>query len=260
MIRTLLETFPTWGVMTLVVGALVALAVVAFYAAQRYATHLASAENNEIAGVLIGILGGVYGIILGFVIVSLWEGFNRAADTVSAEASSFAQIVRDADAFPEQPRARITAAVGEYVRAVREDEWALMRAGESSPRAAQAVDGIFAAVRSYEPEGAVAQTFYTEAVARLNDGLAARRERLNALEPSIPGSLLFMLFSGAIVIIGLMAVMGSRNRRAHLLMMSAVTGIIAFNLVLGITLDYPFSGDISVSDGPFRIGVLQQFR
>lgn len=260
MIRLMLNTLPTWGVMALVVGALVAVAFALFQLAHRYAAWLGTGENNEIAGVLIGILGGVYGIILGFVIVSLWEHFDRAGDTVSREASAFSQLVRDASAFPPEPRAHITAAVGAYVLAVRNDEWSRMRDGEMSPLAAEALDGVFTAMQSYEPEGATAQTFYTEAVARLNDGVAARRERMNALEPSIPGSLLFMLISGAVVSVGLMAVMGSQNRRAHLVMMSAVTGIIAFNLVLGITLDYPFSGDISVSATPFEIGALAQFR
>ena len=39
-------------------------------------------------------------------------------------------------------------------------------------------------------------------------------------------------------------------------MLLAVTGVIAFNLVLAITLDYPFSGDVAVSNAPYFDGVL----
>ena len=43
------------------------------------------------------------------------------------------------------------------------------------------------------------------------------------------------------------------------MLMVGVTAILAFNLVLATTLDYPFSRDVLVSPEPFRIGVLRQF-
>ena len=133
------------------------------------------------------------------------------------------------------------------------------REGKNSPRAATAVDGIYAALQSYEPRTETQRAFYTGAVARLDDMLAARRTRLEQSESSLPDALRVMMYSGFVIIVTFMAAIGSARRGVQTVMLLGVTAIIAFNLVLATTLDYPFSGDVSVSSEPFTTGVLAQF-
>ena len=68
-----------------------------------------------------------------------------------------------------------------------------------------------------------------------------------------------MMYSGFVIIVTFMAAIGSARRGVQTVMLLGVTAIIAFNLVLATTLDYPFSGDVSVSSEPFTTGVLAQF-
>ncbi len=101
--------------------------------------------------------------------------------------------------------------------------------------------------------------FYREAVSSVKDAMAARRTRLGQIDASISGALQFMMYSGFVLTLGFMAVVGSGRRRIQAVLTMGVTAMLAFNLVLAVTLDYPFSGDISVSSAPFELGVLQQF-
>lgn len=257
--RWLLNHLPTWGIMTLfVIGAMV-FAYLAFRLVRRYFPDLGEGEQNEVATLSVEIIGAVYGIILGFVIVALWEGFNRADDNVSAEATSMSQIVRSALVFSPEAKKDVTASVGEYVHAVTDDEWDRMRDGRSSVRAADAIQSIYVALENYEPQTETQKTFYSEAVTRLNEGLSFRRTRLDRVDASIPGALQFMMYAGFVAIVGFMALMHSTRRRGQMIMLLGVTAMIAFILVLATTLDYPFSGDVAVSDEPFRSGALAQF-
>lgn len=60
-----------------------------------------------------------------------------------------------------------------------------------------------------------------------------------------------MLIVGAVMLVSSLYLLGSSNRRTHTIMVVAVAVLTSFNLLIVVALDHPFSGDISVSNGPF---------
>jgi Protein of unknown function (DUF4239) len=104
--------------------------------------------HAEVSAPMLNVVAAVFGLLLAFVIVIAYQNFLGAQANVSQEGDALASIVRDSDAFPEPGRANVHRAVGAYVRAVVTDEWPEMRNGDESVRAANALDGIFAAFRT----------------------------------------------------------------------------------------------------------------
>jgi hypothetical protein len=51
---------------------------------------------------------------------------------------------------------------------------------------------------------------------------------------------------------------GVRSTRVQMAMILSLALLIGFNLLLVILLDHPFSGDVGVSDHPFREGELER--
>lgn len=259
MTRWLLNTFPSWALALLLVGGLVALAWAGFKLSRRRLPHLSAGENNDVAGVMLGILVGVYGIVLAFVIVALYEGFQAAEQTVHAEATELAQLTRDVRAFESPAREAVLTSIGRYAHAVVEDEWTQMEAGRESRAAWHEIDELYRIFQSYAPKREPAITFYGEAVGKLNELVGARRDRLNASQDELPAEFQILIVGGALMLIFFLYVLSMPNERAHLFMVLAVSALLGFNLLLAVVLDHPFSGDITVSFGPFKQGALAVF-
>ncbi|MFJ9646791.1 bestrophin-like domain [Streptomyces sp. NPDC004244] len=260
MILWLLNSCSTLTLGLLMVGGFTGLAVAGSLAARRRFPHLAGGEHNEMVGVALGMFGAIYGIILAFVVVTLWTQLENAQGIVSSEATDLALIVRSAEAFPPEERTRVEQAVGAYVHSVVEVQWPLMREGRPSYDAtAQQTRGLYQALQAYEPTGTRTTTFYEQAADRLNDVAAQRRARIDMAGTSLPMLLQLLVYGGALVILPLTFLFGLRSLKMQLLFVSAVAGLIGFSLLLVMVLDRPFAGELSVSPAPYKEAALSQF-
>ena len=249
--RWLLNTFPTWALATMVIGGLVVFAAAGQYLTRRRWPDIAGGEHNEIAGVLLGLVAAVYGIVLAFVVVALYEDFQAANAIVRQEATEIEQIERDARVFEDEVRRDVARELGEYTRTVTTAEWGLMTDGKFSARAWREVDELYATLQRYRPRTESQSAFYADAVARLNDLVGARRERLHFAEESLPGTLQLLIFGGALILVAFMFFIGIENLRVQMTMIVATAALIGLNLLLVLLLDHPFSGDLAVSSHPF---------
>jgi hypothetical protein len=252
MTRWLLNTFSTWALAIVVVGALVLFAAGGQYLVRRRWPQTAEGEHNDVAGVLLGLVGAVYGIVLAFVIVALYEDHQAANAVVRQEATEIEQIHRGSDAFADDVRAEIRRELADYTGIVIAAEWELMEDGRFSPRAWERVDALYATLQGYRPRTETQSVFYGEAVAKLDDLVTARRERLHFAEESLPGTFQALIIGGALLLIAFMFFIGIRSVRVQMTMIVALAALVGVNLLLVVLLDHPFSGDVAVSSHPFE--------
>ncbi|MEU1285950.1 DUF4239 domain-containing protein [Kitasatospora sp. NPDC005856] len=256
----LLNTFSTAPLALLVVGGCVLLALLGSLVTTRLYPALVGGENNDMVGVVLGMFGAIYGIILAFVIVNLWTELQDTQKVVATEATAVSQIARDVQAFPPDTRAAMDAAIHDYVHAVVEVQWPLMRAGKGDYQATAAkVEAVYQALRGYEPQSQTEQAFYAEALDSLNDVVAQRRTRVDVSREELPPLLRVLIVGGALVILLLTLLYGVRSRPVRLLFVGSVAALIGFSLLLVLVLDRPFAGDLSVSPAPFKESALARF-
>ncbi|MFB7241969.1 hypothetical protein CW362_06730 [Streptomyces populi] len=256
----LLNHFSTFTLAVGVVGGTVLLSVGGSVLLRRRYPSVARGEHNDMVGVTLGMFGAIYGIILAFVIVTLWTQLEDTQTIVATEATDAALITRDAAAFPAPVRARLDSAVSGYVHAVVEDQWPRMRAGDPSYGATEThLRAAFQALQDYDPKSPSKQVFYEEAVTRLNDVASQRRARITMARQELPPLLQVLAFGGALVLVPLTFLYGMRKLRVQLLFVASVAGLVGFSLLLVFVLDRPFAGELSVSPAPYREGALAQY-
>ncbi|MEV7547578.1 DUF4239 domain-containing protein [Streptomyces sp. NPDC089915] len=256
----MLNHLSTLTLTLLVVGGIVALSLLGSVLVRRRYPVLAEGEHNDMVGVVLGVFGAIYGIILAFVVVTLWTQLETAQAVVSAEATDLAVIVRDAEAFPQEAQNKIDRSVADYVRAVVDQSWPRMRQGRGDFDATEPqMRAMFDALQAYNPQSARQEAFYDEMVSRLNDVSAQRRARIATASTQLPVLLQALAYGGALVLIPLTFLYGIRRVRMQLLFVGAVSGLIGFTLLLIIVLDRPFAGDLCVSPAAYTQGALERF-
>ncbi|MFF0424046.1 hypothetical protein ACFYUJ_06485 [Streptomyces sp. NPDC004520] len=256
----LLNHLSTFVLALLMVGGIVLVAVAGSALARRRFPRLAEGEHNDMVGVVLGMFGAIYGIILAFVVVTLWTQLDHTQTVVSQEATDISLVIRTTRSFPPAERARVDRAVGEYVHAVVDVQWPRMRDGRPSfDVTSRKLGAVYDALEAYEPPTARAQTFYGEAVTRLDDAAAMRRERINLATNELPVLLQVLVYGGALVIIPLTFLYGLRSLRMQFLFVASVAALIGFSLLLVLVLDRPFAGDLTVSPQPFKESSLSRF-
>lgn len=213
---------------------------------------------NELANFILPLVVGVYGLVLGFVVVTLYDDYKEANDFVQTEAANIEDVFRYSALFPEEVQAQVGARIGEYVRLVVREEWPLLNDGGSSPAAATALGAVFSTL-AFEPASQSEAIYLDQAVTAFHEVHLARHQRLDAAAESLPPSLGAFVFIGAIVVIGLTYFFGQPNGRAQMTMVVSLGAVIGFTLMLVLILDHPFAGSTAISPSHFGQGLLAEF-
>jgi hypothetical protein len=224
----------------------VALAVGGLILVQRLVPTDVRRQHNDVAGFIYAVLGVTYAVLLGLMVVAVWEEWNAAAVTADDEASSLAEIFWIADRMPESDGHHIQELVRSYARAVVDEEWPLMEQEKSSPRAWALLDDIRASLQNFDPSTQGQQVLYEQSLERMRDLADARRDRLLDAEQGLPTILWVVLIAGGIIVVGFTYLFGLDSTAIHLLMVASLALVIALVLFTVAALNFPFKGDITV--------------
>ena len=221
-------------------------------------------QHNDVAGFIYAVLGVSYAVLLGLMLIAVWEQWNAAEEVTSDEANELAGIFYFAHALPQPEGRHIQELVRSYERVVVEEEWPLMAQGRSSPKAWDTLDELRGTILGLKPpKGAkhmgYDQMRYEEILEQLHDLGNARRERLLAAEQGLPPILWVVLILGGVITVGFTYLFGLENTLVHLLMVAALALIVSISLFTVAALDYPFKGDIRIHPSAYE-NDLERFR
>jgi hypothetical protein len=150
-------------------------------------------QHNDVAGFVYAVLGVAYAVLLGLVLIAVWEKWEAAETIVTDEANELAGIFYYAHALPPPEGRHIQELVRSYSVVVVEEEWPLMAQGRSSPKAWDTLDELRGTILALQPPKGAQRTGYDqmryeEMLVQLHDLGNARRERLLAAEQGLPPS------------------------------------------------------------------------
>jgi uncharacterized membrane protein YraQ (UPF0718 family) len=213
---------------------------------QRLVPIAVRRQHNDVAGFIYAVLGVVYAVLLGLMVVAVWEEWNTALRTVDDEASALAEIFWLADRMPESEGHHIQELARSYARVVVNEEWPLMEQKKSSPKAWDLLDEIRTNLQSFDPSTPAQQVLYEQGFERMRDLADARRDRLLEAKHGLPAILWVVLILGGIVVVSFTYLFGLDSTLVHVLMVAALALIIALVLFTVAALNYPFKGDITI--------------
>jgi hypothetical protein len=209
-------------------------------------------QHNDVAGFIYAVLGVAYAVLLGLVLIAVWQKWDAAETVAADEANELAGIFYYAHALPQPEGRHIQELVRSYARVVVEEEWPAMAQGKSSPKAWDTLDELRGTILGLEPTTGAQQARYTEMLAQLHDLGNARRERLLAAEQGLPPILWVVLILGGVITVFFTYLFGLENTLVHLIMVGSLALVISMSLFTVAALDYPFKGDIHIHPSAYE--------
>ena len=227
------------------------LGLLAFHEVVPYSDLTGSSDS---VGNYLQTVGGIYAVLLAFIVYVVWGQFNDARTYVDREATALVDLHRIASGLPPTTRDLIQKELRGYVDAVLADEWPAMAKGDEATmeRIGLRLEHVWLAIHSCQPCSDCQHTVYGEVLSRFNDLSDVRTSRLSASRASIPTAMRVLLYAGAFIVIGSMYLMAFDRLWLHATVTAALAGAVSHILFLIVDLDNAFSGNLQISQGPFQ--------
>jgi hypothetical protein len=248
-VRWLLNNIPSLPLFVAVTAAAIGIGVLAEVYGHR-TTRRSRRHSNEMLGVAFDFVGIAYAILIGFVIVALWDSQVDVRETVDAEAGSLRGIAIVGGALPAEEARRIDEAVHAYGRSVVDTEWPALRHGRESPETEAAARALFTEIVAGERSDDLAGSVQEEMIGAFTEFYDLRIHRLAEANAHLAGELWVLVLLASLALIALVSGF-QRERRWDLVATVAVAGTMGIVIFVVVSLSYPYSGDVSVSSEPF---------
>jgi hypothetical protein len=243
----------------LIVAVATVVAVGGLVLVQRLYSTERRKQHNDVAGFIYAVLGVSYAVLLGLMLIAVWEQWNAAQDVASDEANELAGIFWFAHALPQPQGRHIQELARSYAEVVVEEEWPLMEQGRSSPKAWDTLDELRGTILGLDPPTGAQLVRYNQVLEQLHALGDARRERLLAASEGLATILWVVLIGGGVITIAFTYLFGLDNTVVHTLMVAALAMILSLSLFTVAALDYPFKGDVRIHPAAFE-QVLERFQ
>jgi hypothetical protein len=206
---------------------------------------------NDVTGWQLGILGTTYGVILGFMLFTVWNDFRAAEVNTNLEASSLLTVARIGAELPSPEREAIQALGVKYAETAINQDWPAMEGQQDSSASARVAGEMWQVLVKLRMDGNG-----NGSVDHLTNALKDLSERRNLREEEfqerLPKILWMLLVVGAGVTVGSACLLGNDNEWLHYCQVLALTFVVAVALAAIADLARPFEGAVSVTPVAFE--------
>lgn len=251
--QLMLLKVPTVILGIIIIGSAVILSVGGLFIVRLFVPHARLKIHNDVAGPIFATLGVVYAVLLAFIVVITWQNFDRSKTNVQSEANCLMDLYRDSEALSQNFKEAVRPLLREYGAVVINEEWPAMAKGGSSPYIVEIEKRIWKIYGEYLIENKTDFIFLQESVRKLNELGEYRDLRIMDSKTGVHPILWLVLIAGGVATITFTSFFGTENMKAQIIMTVLLSVIIALILFTIFVLDFPFTGDITISPEPFKL-------
>ena len=155
-----------------------AVAILGLLITRRPLRRLAMISHHEVGGFLLSIVGTMYAVILGLIVVDSLAKFQTGREMTAGETNALANIVLLSHQYSPEQRDRVRSLALSYSDIVMKEEWELLDDGLLSARAQATAIQLIYAVSGFEPKTGREQAVYEASLDAVSDFWDNRRLRV----------------------------------------------------------------------------------
>ena len=246
-----LHTLPVLWMALLVFGFTYLVTAVIYAVVAILAVGKRARSFKVISPGLLPPLGIIFGLFVAFTAAQVWTDNEKANAEIDREASALRNIVILATAFPRESEAQLRELIRRYIADAVTQEWPMMAQGTATLRA---IPGVLAealrATLALTPTSEGQKTAQRQIAAALETALDARRQRIIISQSQVDLLKWACLFLQAVCALVAIAMVHSDDRLASIIALGIFATGVAASMLLILTYDRPFTGEISIRPDP----------
>jgi hypothetical protein len=207
---------------------------------------------NDVTGWQLGILGTTYGVILGFMLYTVWTDFRTADVDVNLEASSLLNVNRISAGLPSPQKEDMETLTVKYANAAVNQEWPAMQREERDDASAMIAGEMWRVLRRAEDGAQVSANRLDHLTSALSELSERRSLREQARAIRLPIVLWVLLLSGGVATVVSSCLLGNESKWLHYCQVGALTFVVAVTLSAIADLARPFEGAVAVTSVAFQ--------
>jgi hypothetical protein len=220
--------------------------------ARRFMHARVREGHNDVLVPLFLTAGTIYAVMLGFLVVVVWEAYGDAKLNVAAEASTLTTMYRQTNGMQPDELKAMREHIRAYTEAVVDKEWAIQaKTGGAAPEARRQIAEIYREF-AHMPADIGNSSVNAEFLRQFSVVTAARNKRTLQASEEVPWVLWLGLIGGATIVVAMSCLLYMDMWWPHVVMSGVLALMIGMLLFITIILSKPFQGALALEPGPFE--------
>jgi hypothetical protein len=219
----------------------------------RKFTHGAVAEgHNDVLVPLFLTAGVIYAVLLGFLVIGMWEAYDAAHANTAEEASLLVPLYRQSEIMSPEKGVEMRHLLRDYAEHVASGWKNFTKTGRGSPEARKTADEIIKVFGTLTAATKAREIVDAQFLQTFSQLLLDRNKRLLYASESLSWIMWFAAVGGGVVTVGMSFVLYMDRVRPHVIMTSVLSMLIGVLLFIMAVLNKPFVGPLGISPEPFE--------
>lgn len=201
-------------------------------------------DNHEVAGYMLSIVGTLYAILLGLIVVNVQAKFEAANQMAMTEANCLSDIAHLAALYSDPTRRKIHGHLYDYAIAAKEQDWSKVSTGEMQEATIKPYRALWKTINKIDPQGSKQESAFSNVLSTMAQLSDARRFRMVASRNGLSPILWAVLIVGEILIVWFTYFFFVENIKAQTIMTSFVVVFLSLNLLLVFLYNNPYRSEL----------------
>jgi hypothetical protein len=211
---------------------------------------------HQVAGYMMAIVGTMYSVLLGFVIVDAMHHMQDVREIVAAEGSGLANIFLCAEGLPPEKKTVIRTLCHQYANDVISDEWHSLRSGLYSQKTFHGEFRLWKEISTFQPSTPREELVHQQLLQQVCQMTSNHRSRVVSASHGVAPIMWLVLSIGGIFTIGFTYFFAVTNIKIQILMTAMLTMTLSLNLFLVYVFGNPMAKDFGVMPTPFQLDLV----
>lgn len=199
----------------------------------------------------MAIIGTLYAILVGLIVVNAQAKVDTASDKAVIEANRLTNIWHVTRGFEPAMKHKIAESLHTYALTVVSQDWTKVESGAEKEGTIAPYQKLWRDVISYTPRNESEQQCYGLLLTDLQDLSDARKYRMVSAKSQLSPVLWAVLISGGVMIVLFTYFFFVENLITQLLMTSAVVVFLSMNVYLIYTCQDPYRPELGAKEAAF---------